>query len=669
MSTNNQLGTAFATSGFELDPNLSPNNQNFALAVLAVVRRAGISGGTGTGGGGTGSVTSVALTEDGGTGLFTVSGSPITTAGTINLALNTQSANTVLAGPRSGAGAQPAFRTIALGTDLSDVTITAPAIRQPLQWDGTAHWVNGTNYQPLFQRGASFSGGANNIVIPTNNVAIYIPEDCNIIGVEVLTAGGTGSCVLDIWKTPYGSYPPNSGNSITASAKPTITGGIKYQDTTLTGWTTALSANDTLLVNLTSCSGFTYVMLVLTMQPVGSTVYNGYTNAQAQAAVISLLGTTVNKVSGTATNGTSTFFMRADAAPALDWAQSPTWTGNHTYTPVSGTAITVNMPSGTAGLVITVPAPTQAGPALVIQGTGTGGFYGLQVVSGGTYGAISISGTQGTFGATDFELVQSGKNAAVYNGASGTLGLYSGQVLGLQLAPGNLAVLGTGTAYAWGTGTNYPTLQFAGVGAVFGTATMGLNLLGGGMYFNGTSYVYGQAGTGVLASLGTGTFAVSCVGTSGTAGGTSAPTVVFSVSGTITSNKVQAWGPKAAALVDMTPDRVTLLATLAIAVNTVCTATLVRNGNQTTIWVPAVTGSGNGATTTMVLTVPMDAAFQNAGTLSYNGVAVQSAGTNNQGLINYSGTTFTCFSNISGGTFTGITNRGLPNGLLMTWPH
>lgn len=42
------LGTSFATSGFSYDPNLSPNNQSFGLAVLAVVRRAGVSGGTST---------------------------------------------------------------------------------------------------------------------------------------------------------------------------------------------------------------------------------------------------------------------------------------------------------------------------------------------------------------------------------------------------------------------------------------------------------------------------------------------------------------------------------------------------------------------------------------------------------------------------------------------
>jgi len=83
----NVLGTAFATAGFSFDPNLSPNNQAFSLAVLAVVNRAGF--GTGGGGGGTGSVTSVAGTSIGtGSAALVITGSPITTSGTLTFALH-----------------------------------------------------------------------------------------------------------------------------------------------------------------------------------------------------------------------------------------------------------------------------------------------------------------------------------------------------------------------------------------------------------------------------------------------------------------------------------------------------------------------------------------------------------------------------------------------------
>lgn len=224
----------------------------------------------------------------------------------------------------------------------------------------------------------------------------------------------------------------------------------------------------------------------------------GGTSGTAVALGTAVFANPTNKVSGTATNGTSTLAMRSDGAPALDWAQSPTWTGGHIF----------------------------AGP-------------GAQIV------------------------------------------------------------VGTSTGYAWGTGTNYPTLQLAGIGAVFGTGTIGIVLTGGGLYFNGTNYVYGQAGTGIIATLGTGSFTVSTVGTSGTAGGTAALTTVFSIGGTTTSNKIQGYGPTATALVDMTPDTGTFTCTI-----TGCTtsptgvATWTRIGNLVTIALPIITATSNATTLT-----------------------------------------------------------------------
>ena len=69
-------------------------------------------------GSGMGSVTSVAMTTPG--VLFTVTGSPITTFGTLALNLVTQTANLVFAGPTSGAAATPTFRSLGL-TDLPSI--------------------------------------------------------------------------------------------------------------------------------------------------------------------------------------------------------------------------------------------------------------------------------------------------------------------------------------------------------------------------------------------------------------------------------------------------------------------------------------------------------------------------------------------------------------------
>lgn len=88
---------------------------------------------------GLGDVTSVALSLP---SIFSVTGSPITTAGTLSATLVSQSASTVLAAP-SGSAGTPAFRQLVLN-DLFDTSISAPALGQLLVYNGSK-WAN-TSY-------------------------------------------------------------------------------------------------------------------------------------------------------------------------------------------------------------------------------------------------------------------------------------------------------------------------------------------------------------------------------------------------------------------------------------------------------------------------------------------------------------------------------------------
>src|SRR5271165_6296779 len=63
-------------------------------------------------GAGSGSVSSVAFSDGSSTPIYAVSGSPVTTSGTLTITLDTQSANTVFAGPSTGSAAQPTFRAL-----------------------------------------------------------------------------------------------------------------------------------------------------------------------------------------------------------------------------------------------------------------------------------------------------------------------------------------------------------------------------------------------------------------------------------------------------------------------------------------------------------------------------------------------------------------------------
>jgi hypothetical protein len=78
---------------------------------------------------GQGTVTSVDLTMP---AIFAVTGNPITTSGNLQVALNTQTANTVFAGPSGGGAANPTFRALVAadiplslgGTTFSSLTVT-----------------------------------------------------------------------------------------------------------------------------------------------------------------------------------------------------------------------------------------------------------------------------------------------------------------------------------------------------------------------------------------------------------------------------------------------------------------------------------------------------------------------------------------------------------------
>ena len=113
MSGNGNLGTGFAQTGFSPESNISPFNQYFSNAVLAILQRLGVYP-PGSGGGGTGSVTAVTLTDASVTPIYLESGGGGPTAGTVALVqtLNTESKNLVFAGPASGANAQPSFRSL-----------------------------------------------------------------------------------------------------------------------------------------------------------------------------------------------------------------------------------------------------------------------------------------------------------------------------------------------------------------------------------------------------------------------------------------------------------------------------------------------------------------------------------------------------------------------------
>ena len=116
-----------------------------------------------------------------------------------------------------------------------------------------------------YTKGGTWIATSGALTTPIMTIPIVIPTSSTLKEVTILTEGGSGSCVIDIWKTPLGSYPPTVVNSI-CNGLPTISAGITYDNSALTGWTTAFNADDTILFNLNSTSSFTTIAITLRMQ-------------------------------------------------------------------------------------------------------------------------------------------------------------------------------------------------------------------------------------------------------------------------------------------------------------------------------------------------------------------------------------------------------------------
>ena len=86
--------------------------------------------------------------------------------------------------------------------------------------------------------------------------AITLTEVC-------LLADQTGSIEFDLMVDSYANYPPTTADSIVASAPPAIVSGNKNIDTVLTGWTTSISAESILRVEVVSVTNITRLTLIL----------------------------------------------------------------------------------------------------------------------------------------------------------------------------------------------------------------------------------------------------------------------------------------------------------------------------------------------------------------------------------------------------------------------
>ena len=176
-----ELGAATATS-----PSASDDSTRVATTAWVQDEIAGLAGGT---------VTSVGLSLP---DIFSVSGSPVTSSGTLTASLATQTANQILAGPTTGSAAAPAFRALVAG-DLPDLSgaylpIAGGSLTGNLTVGGDLT-VSGT----CTINGETVTVNATTLTVDDKAIelgSVYSPSDATADGGGVILKGSTDHTIL-----------------------------------------------------------------------------------------------------------------------------------------------------------------------------------------------------------------------------------------------------------------------------------------------------------------------------------------------------------------------------------------------------------------------------------------------------------------------------------------
>ena len=112
--------------------------------------------------------------------------------------------------------------------------------------------------------GITIDGGGSAITTGTKGY-VEVPIEGTITEWKMV-ADVSGSCVMDVWVDSVPGTVPDNADSITASAKPTLTAQQIARSSTLTGWTTTVDQGDVFGFEVESASTVTRVTLVLVIE-------------------------------------------------------------------------------------------------------------------------------------------------------------------------------------------------------------------------------------------------------------------------------------------------------------------------------------------------------------------------------------------------------------------
>jgi hypothetical protein len=382
-----------------------------------------------------GTVTSVAMTVP---SIFSISGSPITTSGTLGLTLTTEVANSVFAGPAGGGAAIPTFRSL-IAADLPLIPLTTGV----------------TGVLPVA------NGGTNLSTTPSNG--------------QLLIGNGTGYTLSTLTAGANISIA-NAGGSITITGSPNVTPSNKTTTYTL------LAADRGNLIRFTGSSSTTFG--ITASATLGSGWYCYIENA------------------GTGLENAGQLILDGNAAETIDGLSTMTmYPGDVRLLVCDGTNFVTELVAGgfvqytTAGATtFTTPSKTKWVRVEMWGGGGSGG-------SGrrGAAGAVRSGGTGGGGGAfveQTFKSADVGASVTVTVAAT----VAGGAAITVDSTNGNAGNNGNNstfgsllTAYGGGAGAGGAGAASANGGGGGGSLTAANNSTGGGPNASTAAFGFGGA--------------------------------------------------------------------------------------------------------------------------------------------------------------------------------